>query len=136
MVQGSLNANITFLCEKKCDLQLDTKKYQCYMRKKSKNAYKKRKDMSHVPKITQPKNQVPRLNGVPCSPFTDRQTDRATTESPLSLSLAQYHRAYVNTNRNNSFDSSYDNKPYIEQLLVFGFDPLGARQRNKTLNKI
>ena len=73
-----------------------------------------------------------------------RQTDRATTESPLSgfqdffpsnyhQGSAQYHtRAYVNTNRNNSFDSSYDNKPYIEQLLVFGFDPLGWKsgQRN------
>ena len=38
MVQGSLNPNITFLCKKK----LDTKKYLCHIREKSKNANKKR----------------------------------------------------------------------------------------------
>ena len=31
---------------------------------------------SHVTKITQPKNWVPRPKGVPCSPSTDTHTDR------------------------------------------------------------
>ena len=63
---------------------LKPKIYQCYIRKKSKNAYKKRKNenfekqknvfLSHVPRIIQPKNQVPRPKGVPCSPSTDRHT--------------------------------------------------------------
>ena len=37
---------------------------------------------SHVPRITQPKNLVPRSKGVPCSPFT--HIDRVTTEGTLS----------------------------------------------------
>ena len=42
---------------------------------------------SHVLRITQPKNCVPRSKGVTCSPFTDgqthRQTHRVTTEGTL-----------------------------------------------------
>merc|ERR1711963_979824 len=59
-----------------------------YIRKKSKNVYKKRKNQnfekqknaffSHVLRITQPKYCVPRSKGVTCSPFTDTQTDRQT----------------------------------------------------------
>ena len=45
------------------------------------------------PRITQPKNYVPRSKGVTCSPFTDTQTDtqtggrthRVTTEGILSV---------------------------------------------------
>ena len=35
----------------------------------------KKKFLSHVPRITQPKNQLPRSKGVTCSPRTDGQTD-------------------------------------------------------------
>ena len=70
-----------------------------YKGKKSKYAYKKRKNenfekqknafSSHVSRITQPKNQVPRPKDVTCSPRIDRHTDRQTdtkvsTEDTLS----------------------------------------------------
>ena len=44
--------------------------------------------LSHVPRMTQPKNLVARSNSVPCSPFTNRHTDRhidrVDTENTLS----------------------------------------------------
>ena len=60
---------------------------------KSKNVIKKRKNenskktfvFTHVPIITQPKNQVPRSKGVLCSSRTDRHTDtKVNTEDTLS----------------------------------------------------
>ena len=67
---------------------LKQKIHQCFIRKKSKNAYKKRKNenfekqknafFSHVPSIILPKNQVPRPKDVLCSPITDTQTHRQT----------------------------------------------------------
>ena len=38
----------------------------------------------HVSRIIRHKNEVPRPKGVPCSPFTDGQTDRVTTEGTIS----------------------------------------------------
>ena len=62
-----------------------------YKEKKKKNAYKKRKIenfekqtmafLSHFQRITQPKNQVPRSKGVPCSMRIDRQTDVKTEDT-------------------------------------------------------
>ena len=34
--------------------------------------------LSHIPRITQPKNQIPWSKDVLCSPVTDRHTDRPT----------------------------------------------------------
>ena len=45
MVQGPLNTNITFLCEKLLwPVAWKQKHYWCYIRKKSKNPNKKRKN--------------------------------------------------------------------------------------------
>ena len=67
---------------------LKTKIYQCYIRKTLKNVHKKHKNenfvkqtnafLSHVLRIIQPKNQIPRPKSVSCSVFTDRQTDTHT----------------------------------------------------------
>ena len=46
---------------------------------------KKNAFLSHVPRIIQPKNQVPRPKSVPCSLRTDRQTHtKVTTVGTLS----------------------------------------------------
>ena len=99
MVQVSLNPNITFLGEKLTG-SLKPKKYQCYIRKKSKNAYKKRKNdnfekqkkmfLSRVPLITQPKNQVPRSKG------TDTKVNTEDTLSGFQeFFLSTYHQGLV-----------------------------------------
>ena len=85
-----LSIQISHSQVKNCDQQLETKKDQCYIRKKSKCAYKKRKHenfekqkdafLSHIPRITQPKNQVPSSKCVLCSLLTDRWSDRHESE--------------------------------------------------------
>ena len=91
-----LSTQISHSQGKNCHRQLETKNY---IRKKSKNAYKKRKNenfekpknvfLSYVPRITQPKTQVPRPKSVVCGLLTARRTDGETdtkmiTEDTLS----------------------------------------------------
>ena len=122
MSQGSFQPKIRFLGQKVCSvarLRTDGQKiYQCYIRKKSKNAYKKRKNenfekqknafFSHVPRITQPKNQVPRPKSVPCSPRTDGQTHtKVTTDSTLSGFQEFFLQSIIKDRPNNILEYCY-----------------------------
>ena len=81
MVQDYMNPNITFLGE-----NLKTKFTSVILGKNRKIPIKsvkikilknkKKQFFPHVPRITQPKNEVPMSKGVTCSPRTDGQTDR------------------------------------------------------------
>ena len=86
MSQGPFSLKIRFLGQKVSSVarrQTDTKVkhkndpknviFQNF--EKQKNAF-----LSHVPRILQSKNQVPRPKGVLCSSVTDRQTDRHESE--------------------------------------------------------
>ena len=84
MSQGSFSPKIRFLAQQVCSVarrQTDRKvkmapKNPIFQNfEKQKNAF-----LSHVPRILQSKNQVPRPKGVLCSSVTDRQTDRHESE--------------------------------------------------------
>ena len=85
-----LSTQISHSQVKNCDRQLETKKYQCYVRKTSKMSIKsvkmkisknKKWFFSHVTRNTQPKNLVPRSKGLPCNLDTDRQTHTHKNEN-------------------------------------------------------
>ena len=79
MVQGS--TQISHSQVKNCDRQLETKNL---LNKARNRKTKKTTFFSHVPRITQPKNYVPRPKSVSCSRQTDGQTHtKVTTEGTL-----------------------------------------------------
>ena len=73
-VTGSLKENILVLYKGKIEKCI----YKKRKNQNCRNCFKKNAFLSHVQRITQPKDQVPRSKCVPCSPRTDRQTDGRT----------------------------------------------------------
>ena len=93
MSQGSFSPKIRFLAQQVCSVarrQTDRKVKMAPKNPIFQNFEKQKiAFLSHVPRILQSKNQVPRPKGVLCSSLTDRQTDRQTdtkvnTEDTLS----------------------------------------------------
>ena len=81
MVKGHINPKITSLGEKLWPVAWILFLLEIYKEKKRKMSIKsvkmkisKKNYLSHVPRIIQPKNLVPRPKGVLCSLVTDRQT--------------------------------------------------------------
>ena len=104
MVQGSFNPNITFLVKNR-DRYVETKKLLVLCKENIKNANRKHRNenfgkqkktfLSHVPRIIQPKNQVPRSKYVHCRPHTNTQTD--THESGAEDTLSGFQEIFLQT---------------------------------------